>query len=97
MSYLTYQSKNKIMLFIIYLVSVTYCIFKMYRSYKKRGIDPIYATPGLETMAIIAMAPVLMAVDVSMTWIRVYKEAEESRIRRNKIEFDFTDDKGEIF
>jgi hypothetical protein len=69
----------------------------MYRSYKKRGIDPIYATPGLETMAIIAMAPVLMAVDVSMTWIRVYKEAEESRIRRNKIEFDFTDDKGEIF
>ena len=85
------------MLLIIYLVSVTYCIFKMYRSYKKGGIDPVYATPGLETMAILAMAPVLMAVDVSMTWIRVYKEAEESRIRRNKIEFDFTDDKGEVF
>lgn len=84
------------MLVIIYLVSVAYCIFKMYRSYKQREVDPIHATPGLETMAIIVMAPVLMAVDASMTWIRLYKEAEEARIRRNKIEFNFGDEKDEI-
>ncbi len=85
------------MLVIIYLVSVFYCIFKMYRSYKKREVDPIYATPGLETMAIIVMAPVLMAVDASMTWARLYREAEEVRIKRNKIDLDFSDDKDEVY
>jgi len=33
--------------------------------------------PALETLAILVMAPVLMAVDVSMTWIRLYKERKQ--------------------
>ena len=52
----------------------------MVRSYVKRnGGDVVYTTPGLETLAIIVMAPVLMVVDVTLTWIRLYSEAEKAR------------------
>jgi hypothetical protein len=65
------------MFLIIYLVSVFYCVWKMVRSYiKKNGQDVVYATPGLETLAIIVMAPVLMVVDVTLTWVRLYKESK---------------------
>jgi len=74
------------MIWIIYLFSVVYCIFRMYKRYVKyHGTDVIGATPGLETLAIIALAPVLMIVDVSMTWIRLYREAEEVRRDNQKI------------
>ena len=65
------------MIWIIYLISVLYCITKMYKSYTRKYdiSNPIGPTPGLETLAIIIMAPVLMAVDVSATWIRKYKES----------------------
>ena len=53
-----------------------YCIYKMYKSYSKHN-DPLHASPGLETLAILVMAPVLMAVDVSMTWIRLYRERKQ--------------------
>jgi hypothetical protein len=62
------------MILTIYIISVIYCIYKMYNSYSKKNNDPLYATPALETLAILVMAPVLMAVDVSMTWIRLYRE-----------------------
>ena len=73
------------MLFTIYVVSVIYCIYKMYRSYTKAKMDPVYASPGLETLAILAMAPVLMVVDVSMTWIRLYREADEVKQSRERV------------
>lgn len=62
------------MIVAIYILSVVYCISKMYKSYKMRHEDPVHATPALETMAILVMAPVLMAVDITATWIRKYKE-----------------------
>ena len=49
----------------------------MYTSYSKRNEDPTHASPGLETLAILVMAPVLMAVDVSMTWVRLYRERKQ--------------------
>jgi hypothetical protein len=61
---------------LIYIISVMYCIYKMYKSYSKHN-DPLHASPGLETLAILVMAPVLMAVDVSMTWIRLYRERKQ--------------------
>jgi hypothetical protein len=57
----------------------------MYRSYSKRKVDPVFASPGLETLAILAMAPVLMVVDVSMTWIRLYREADEVKQSRERV------------
>lgn len=47
-------------------------------SYKKNN-DVLYASPALETLAILVMAPVLMAVDISFTWIRKYKEYKEEK------------------
>ena len=67
------------MIITIYIISIIYCIYKMYTSYAKRNEDPIYATPALETLAILVMAPVLMAVDVSFTWVRKYKEYKQER------------------
>ena len=64
------------MIVTIYIISVIYCVYKMYTSYTKTN-DPLYSSPGLDTLAILAMAPVLMAVDVSMTWIRLYKERKQ--------------------
>lgn len=68
------------MFWIVYLVSVVYCVWRMVRSYVKRhGNDVIGTSPGLETLAIIVMAPVLMIVDVTLTWIRLYSDAEKAR------------------
>lgn len=66
------------MILTIYILSIVYCIYKMYKSYSKND-DPLYASPALETMAILVMAPVLMAVDVSFTWIRKYKEYKQEK------------------
>jgi len=41
-------------------------------------------TPGLDTLGIVIMAPVLAPVDIFLTWMRIYKEAEEARRRGNK-------------
>ena len=68
------------MFWIVYFVSVVYCIWRMVRSYIKRhGNDVIGTSPGLETLAIIVMAPALMLVDVTLTWIRLYSDAEKAR------------------
>jgi hypothetical protein len=40
-------------------------------------------SPGLDTMAILLMCWALAPVDIFLTWVRVYKEAEEAR--RNQI------------
>ncbi len=39
-------------------------------------------SPGLESLALIIMCWILAPVDVFLTWVRVYKEAEE--VRRNQ-------------
>jgi hypothetical protein len=38
------------------------------------------------------MAWVLAPVDVSLTWIRMVKEAEQARINQNKFNIDLTED-----
>ena len=67
------------MILTIYIISIVYCVYKMYSSYDKRHEDPTYTSPALETLAILVMAPVLMAVDVSFTWVRKYKEYKEEK------------------
>jgi hypothetical protein len=47
--------------------------------------NPIGPTPGLETLFIIPFAPVLAVLDISLTWIKWSREAEEAKVRRNKI------------
>jgi hypothetical protein len=42
-------------------------------------------SPGLESMALIIMCWILAPVDVFLTWVRLYKEAEEVRRNNSKI------------
>lgn len=75
------------MIWYIYIVSITYCIWRMSKGYKRTFGEgnPIGPTPGLETLFIIPFAPVLAVLDISLTWIRWSREAEESKIKNNRI------------
>jgi hypothetical protein len=37
---------------------------------------------------VLFLAPVLAVVDVTLTWIRLYKEAEEARRNQSKMDVD---------
>lgn len=75
-----------IMFWIIYLLCAIYCVIKLQKSYKNRSLDGVTGvSPGLDALMIVLLSPVLAIIDVSLTWIRLYKEAEESRRNQEKI------------
>jgi len=49
-------------------------------------------SPEMDTIMVIVMAWVLAPVDVSLTWIRMAKEAEQVRINQMKIDIDLKED-----
>jgi hypothetical protein len=68
---------------IYYVICSIYCFYQLNRKYKNRGVD--YGTsPELDSIMVLVMAWVLAPVDVSITWIRMVREAEEALIRQNK-------------
>ena len=77
-----------------YIICVIYCFYQLNQKYKQRGID--YGTsPELDSIMVLIMAWVLAPVDVSITWIRMVKAAEEARIRQSKFELDTSDFRNE--
>jgi hypothetical protein len=42
-------------------------------------------SPGLESIALLLMCWALAPVDLFLTWVRLYKEAEEVRRNNNRI------------
>jgi hypothetical protein len=68
------------MIWWIYLISIAYCIWRMTKGYKKSFGDgnPIGPTPGMETLFILCFAPILAAVDITLTWIRKIKDANNN-------------------
>jgi hypothetical protein len=40
--------------------------------------NPIGPTPGLETIFILCFAPILAVVDITLTWVRKVKEANNN-------------------
>lgn len=42
-------------------------------------------SPGLETLGLLIMCWVLAPVDITLTWVRLYKEAEEARRNNSRI------------
>jgi hypothetical protein len=54
--------------------------------YKTRGIE-YGVSPEMDGVMVLMMAWVLAPVDVSITWIRMVKKAEEARIRQSDIPF----------
>ncbi len=77
-----------------YLITFLYCVLmsvrKWNRDVRSGGLG---ISPGLDTIAILMMCWALAPVDIFLTWVRVYKEAEEAR--RNQSTLDTKDFKDE--
>lgn len=70
---------------IIWILSAIYCLYKLYQRSKASSLDGVIGyTPGLEVIMVIILGPLLAIIDMSLTWIRIYKEAEEARRRSEK-------------
>ena len=68
----------------VWIVSAIYCIYKLNKRSKSISLDGVIGyTPGLEVIMVIVLGPLLAVIDISLTltWIRIYKEAEEARRR----------------
>ena len=67
-----------------YLICLAYCLFMSFRKWNRDvRAGGLGITPGLDTIAILIMAWALAPVDIALTWIRLYKEAEEARRNGN--------------
>jgi len=76
------------MLVSYYVMCVIYCFYQLFKNLNKRySNDPTGQSPELDTIMVLVMAWVLAPVDVSLTWIRWYKAAEEARRRQTDIPF----------
>lgn len=68
-----------------YLICLCYCVFMSFRKWNRDvRAGGLGITPGLDTIAILIMAWALAPVDIALTWIRLYKEAEEARRDNDK-------------
>jgi hypothetical protein len=73
------------MIYVIYIFSMVYCLIKLYKRSTQTSLDGVIGTtPGLDMVMVLLLAPLLMIVDVSITWFRKYQEAEEARRRNDK-------------
>lgn len=77
------------MLISYYIICIIYCFYQLFKNLDKRySNDPTGGSPELDTIMVIVMAWVLAPIDVSLTWIRWYREAEEARRRQTDIALD---------
>jgi hypothetical protein len=67
-----------------YVICVIYCFRQLNGKYKSRGIE-YGVSPELDSIMVLMMAWALAPVDVSLTWIRMVKEAEQARRNKTKI------------
>ena len=76
------------MLVSYYVICVIYCFYQLFKNLDKRySNDPTGGSPELDALMVLVMAWVLAPVDVSLTWIRWYKKAEEARRRQSASAF----------
>lgn len=79
-----------------YIVCVIYCFYQLFKNYNKRyDVGPTGNSPELDTIMVLVMAWVLAPIDVSLTWIRWYKDAEQLRINKSGFEIDTKDFRNE--
>ena len=78
------QLKFLFMYLTFHIICIFYCFYQLIKKYRKHS-NPgmIGVSPGLDAIMVVILAPALAVVDLSLTWIRMYKEAEEARRRGN--------------
>ena len=75
-----------------YLLCFVYCLYQLVKKWNKNVMaGGLGISPGLDSIMIVIMAPVLAPIDIFLTWMRLYKDAEEAR--RNQSKFDVKIDK----
>lgn len=69
-----------------YLICLAYCLIMSFRRWNKDVRDGgLGISPGLDTLGVVIMAPVLAPVDIFLTWMRIYGEAEKARRDQTKL------------
>jgi hypothetical protein len=76
------------MLLIYYIACIIYCFYQLNKKYKIKGVN-YGSSPEMDSIMVLMMAWILAPVDVSLTWIRWTKEAEQARINQSKIDIKF--------
>ncbi len=69
------SAKLYYMLLTYYIICIIYCFYQLNKKYKTKGIG-FGTSPEMDAIMVLIMAWVLAPVDVSLTWIRMVKEAE---------------------
>ena len=68
-----------------YIICMIYCFYQLSNRYRKDMMPGgLGVTPGMDAIAVVILCWVLAPVDFFLTWVRLYKEAEEARRRGNK-------------
>jgi hypothetical protein len=68
-----------------YVACFIYCIIMSIKKWNRDVMaGGLGISPGLESIGLIVMCWILAPVDITLTWIRIYKEAEEARRRGSK-------------
>lgn len=81
------------MLFTYYIICIIYCFYQLFKNLNKRYDGSLTAnSPELDTIMVVVMAWILAPIDVSLTWIRWYKDAEQARRRQTKLDFKIDDE-----
>jgi hypothetical protein len=63
-----------------YVLCIVYCFYQLNKKYKIRGVD--YGnSPELDSIMVLVMAWILAPADVTISWIKMVKEAEEAKRR----------------
>lgn len=69
-----------------YLICLAYCLIMSFRKWNRDVMDGgLGISPGLESVGLIFICWILAPVDIILTWVRVYKEAEEARRNQTKL------------
>ena len=70
-----------------YVICIIYCFYQLFRKFNQRyDSGPTGNSPELDSIMVLMMAWILAPIDVSLTWIRWYKDAEEARRRQTNTE-----------
>ena len=69
-----------------YVITFIYCAIMSIKKWNRDVMaGGLGISPGLESIALLLMCWALAPVDLFLTWVRLYKEAEEVRRNNNKI------------
>ena len=68
-----------------YLITLLYCVIMQARRWTREvRAGGLGISPGLDTIALLMMCWALAPIDIFLTWVRLYKEAEDAKRKIDK-------------